>query len=277
MPALNTTGVPKTGDYLLGRGILYFAELDGSGNPKAWRDLGNVTDFKVTVSSEELIHETSRSGTKVEDLAVALKRAANWSAVLDTIENDNLALFGAATLAAVTNPAVAGFAEHSAYTSVELGRWYDIVSSTGARAYDIAKANLTLEKSGSPDVALVEDTDYTVDEQMGRVFLKSTASNIAAGDTLDITLAADAGAAANVKEVRFLQETAIRGALKFVGENPQDGVKFELQLHNVNVEGDGDLGLISDEWVTLPLKGKVSKSDSTRFTSSPYASFRTLS
>ena len=274
--ALNSTGIPRTSDYLLGRGILYFAELDGSGNPTAWRDLGNVTDFKVSVSSEELIHETSRSGTKVEDLAVALKRAANWTAVLDTLENDNLAMFVGGTKATVTNVAVAGFSEHAMVTSVELGRWYDIVSSAGVRAYDIDKTKLTVEKSGAPDTALVEGTDYTVDETMGRIFLLSTATNIAAGDTMDVTLAADAGATANVKEVRMFQKTSYTGAIKFIGENGADGTKYEVVLHRTTVEGDGDLGLISDEWVTLPVKGKVSKSDSTRVSASPYMSFRSL-
>lgn len=277
MPALNATGTPRTSDYLLGRGILYFAALDGSNNPGAWRDLGNVTDFKVSVASEELVHESSRTGTKIEDLAVALKRAMNWSATMDTIENDNLAMFVAGSKASVTNAAVAGFAEHQMIASVELGRWYDLVNSSGARAYDVASANITVEKSGSPDTAMVLNTDYTVDEQMGRIFIKSTTSVVVAGDPIDVTLAADATCVTTVKEVRFLSETAVRGALKFVGDNPQNGVKFELQLHNVNVEGDGDIGLISDDWVTLPIKGKIAASDSTRFTSSPYGSFRTLS
>lgn len=275
MAGKNSTGIPRTSDYLLGRGTLYYAELDGSGNPKDWRDLGNVTDFKVTVESEELVHESSRTGLKIEDASVTLKRAQNWSATIDTIENDNVAMFTSATQATVTNPAVAGFSEHAMVASVVLGRWYDVVNASGARAYDLDKTKLTLEKSGSPDVALVENTDFTVDEKMGRIFLLSTASNIAAGDTLDVTLAADAGAAA-VYEVRALQKTSQVGALKFVGEDPNSGEKYEVQIHKTNVEGDGEMAFVSDDWITLGLKGKVQKSDSTRFTASPYMTYRTI-
>lgn len=257
--AKNTTGLPNTGDYVLGRGIVYLASLDSvTSKPDiaGWRDVGNATEFTVTLETEKLEHQSSRQGLKVVDKEVILSQKMSLGFTLDEINDQNLSLFLSGETASHTNAAIAGFVATVQSTSVTLGRWYDLVNASGERAYDIATANLTLTETGTPTV-LVEGTDYTVDEKMGRVFLLSTATGIADGEELDAVLTADAGASP-VEEVRGMTQGNVVVALKFIAENPANSnKKREYQFHKVTLASEGDLALIGDEFATMAFTGSV--------------------
>lgn len=255
---LNLTGQPNTGDYVLGRGIVYFATLAANGKPdgNGWRDVGNATEFNVSVESETLEHQSSRQGLQVTDKEVTLSQTMSVAFTLDEINFQNLALFLSGETATHTNAAVAGFADVELTASVVLGRWYDLVDGNGERAYDIDKANLTLVEAGTP-TTLVEGTDYLVDETMGRVFILTTATGIAAGEALEATLVADAGAKA-VDEVRGLTQGNQIVAVKFIAENPaNNNARREFQFHKVTLSSDGDFALIGDEFATMGFSGSV--------------------
>ena len=200
MPGPNTTGLPQTEDYNLGRGIIYLATINATtGKPDAggWRDVGNAPEFNVTVEAETLEHRSSRQGLQVVDKEVVISQDASLNFSLDELNAENLALFFSGAKATHTNAAIAGFTEYEMITAaaggVTLGRWYDIVDSNGNRAYVIDATKLDLD-NGDDDTDLVLNTDYTLDLTMGRIFLLSTATNISAGEALDVTLTADAGA-----------------------------------------------------------------------------------
>lgn len=276
---LNTTGLAVPGDYNLGRGKVYISELSSDlPGPGGYRDLGNAPEFNVSVEVETLEHQSSREGLKTVDKEVVVSQKINISFQLDEINFQNLALFfsGTATAAALTNPAVAGVTDIQISSAVVLGRWYDLTSlanQTGVRAYDIDKTKLTVRKIASPDVNLVEDTDYTVDEKNGRIFLLSGASNIADGDAMEFTLTADAGAVAP-DEVKGLTQTNISVALKFIGSNPANNDKeTEYQFHKVSLKPDGDFSLIGDDWTVMGFTAVVEKNE-TADADSPYVTTR---
>lgn len=260
--ALNITGLPNTGDYTLGRGTVYESAIDSTtelpdGN--GWRDLGNATEFTVSLETETLEHQSSRSGLRVVDKEVILSQTMSISFTLDELNDQNVASFLSGETATHTNAAIAGFSNISLTSSVVLGRWYDLVDGNGERAYDVELADLTLEESGTP-TTLVEGTDFTLDSKMGRVFILSTASNISAGEGLRATLAAAAGAKP-VEEVRGLTQGNIVRAIKFVGENPANNNKQrEYQFHKVTLASEGDLALIGDEFATMTFTGTVERS-----------------
>ena len=257
MAGLNTTGLPNTGDYTIGRGKVYFAALSG-GLPDAsgYRDLGNCPGFNLAVEVETLEHQSSREGLKTTDKEVVISQKATATFQVDELNFQNIALFfsGTATAAALTNPAVAGVTNIPLSSALVLGAWYDLTSltsGTGVRIYDIDKSNLTVREdfSGTP-VTLVQDTDYTVDEKMGRIFITTTgAAN--AGVDLDFALAADAGAV-SPDEVKALTQTNVLGVLKFIGENPANNdQQVEYQMHQVQLKPDGDFSLIGDEFTVM--------------------------
>lgn len=258
MPGLNTTGAANTADYNLGRGKLYIASLSsGLPDTSGWRDLGNCPEFSINVETETLEHFSSRQGTKTVDKEVVISQKINIAFQLDEINFQNLANFFSGTSAdeALTNPAIAGVSNISITTSVVLGRWYDLKSldaQAGVRLYDIdaTKLSLSADPGGTP-TPLVENTDYTVDEKNGRVFFLSTASNVTAGEEVDFTITADAGAV-NPDEVKALTQTTQSVALKFIGINPANNdAEVEYQFHQVSLKADGDFSLIGDEFTTM--------------------------
>lgn len=264
----NTVGTPNTNDYLLGRGVLYFAPLLDSGLPGAYRDLGNSPDFKINVATEKLKHANSRGGLKVTDKEVEISKEANISFTLDEMNLENVNIFFAGIETAFTNPAVAGFTIWTliAAGTIELGRWYDLTKATGERVYDVLAAKVLLKTTNATPVTLVDGTDYTLDLAMGRIFLISTSTKLATAITnvegVTLTLTADSSAS-SVKEVQALSKSSIKGALKFVGTNPANNEEpYEVQCHQISLKADGDLSLISDDWATVGFTGVAERNTS---------------
>lgn len=269
MPGINEAGTNNTDDYNLGRGILYFAPLDSNDVPKDYRDLGNVTDFKLTPSVETLEHKSSRSGLKITDKEVTLSEKWEVSFTLDELNFENLALFMSGQANQRTNDGGTALTGSGNLVVYEQGRWYDLYKDAngrpttdpqGDRIYDIG--TVTIEPSGG-GTAYTEGTDYKVDHVMGRIFIIDGGSitGSASGTAYDLDIAANSSAAANLDRVQAMTLSNIEGALKFIAENPAaNGAKVEYQIHKVKLFGDGDLSLIGDDWTTFTLKGTVEKS-----------------
>ena len=262
--AKNTTGLPNTGDYTLGRGIVYESGIvvaTEKPDDNGWRDLGNAAEFNVAVETEKLEHQSSRAGLKVVDKEVILSQKMTLNFTLDELNDENVANFLSGTVATHTNVAIAGITLYEMVALVVLGRWYDIVDeTTGERAYDIETADLALTETTGAPVTLIEGTDYTLDLKMARIFLLSTATNIAAGEPMSIVLTANAGAQP-VEEVRGMTQGNIIRAVKFIGENPANANKQrEYQFHKVTLSSEGDLALIGDEYAVMAFSGAVESS-----------------
>lgn len=267
--ALNLTGTPNTLDYYLGRGILYLSELDADQLPDAsgYRDLGNCPAFSMTVSSEELLHQSSRTGLKVTDKRVTLSQDIQIAFSLDELSHDNYALFFTGTTDTVTNPAVAGVG--SMMMPVEftdtavLGRWYPLLSAYDGNGVSTAFSATSVPKirrTSGMAMDLVLGTDYEINEKSGMVFIKHDAVNAAAGDDLAWYSAADASAPATLELMEALDGTIRNYALKFVAANPvNEDEMMEFQFHSVQVSADGDLNLISDEYSQASFTGAAQR------------------
>ena len=270
MGGLNTTGTPNVDDYSLGRGKVYLATLGTDDAPGAYIDLGNAPKFTCKIATEELKHMSSRSGVKTVDKTVVTSQETSGSFTLDEVNFGNLALFlGGAASAGNTNAAVAGFAEYKMIDGVVLGRWYEIRNSSGVRAYDLTAGDVTVEVSGAPDVALVLNTDYSLDLDMGLIFFPSTGGTAVANDDIDVTLAAKAGAK-TLSKVIAAQGTNTYYALKFLSNNPvDDNAEQEWQFHKVTLRGNGDIGLIDDKFVEIGFEFTATRSNWTAVSASP--------
>lgn len=266
MPGPNTTGTPNTSDYSLGRGIVYFALIAAStGRPISWRDMGNAPDFTIQVEKETLEHLSSRQGLKNVDKEVVVSQKVSFSFGLDEVNHENLADFFSGEKAVHTNPAIAGFAEYVMVADGDLakGRWYDIVNSSGARAYDVDTADLVVKTNEVAPVTLVVGTDYTVDNTMGRIFILSTSAAVQTAITavkgLRCSVTADAQASV-VNEVRALTKSSVAGALKFIGVNPAaSDVQTEFTFHQVTLKAEGDFSLIGDDWTKMTFTGAAER------------------
>ncbi len=264
MPGPNTTGTANTADYNLGRGILYFASPLISSLPVDWRDLGNCPEFNLSIEVETLEHQSSRAGLKTVDKDVVISQKATVSFGLDELNHENMAAFLAGAKVSHTNVAVAGFSSRLLVPAAQLalGRWYDLTDASGERAYDVVTSDVII-KNSTDVVTMVDGTDYTLDTEMGRFFVLSTSSAMAAAiaavEGLNVTLSAEA-TASDVDEVQGLTTTSVVGALKFVAENPANAdAKTEYHFHQISLKAEGDLSLIGDDYSVMNFTGTAEK------------------
>lgn len=261
MSGKNTTGIHTTEDYQLGRGILQMAELDATGHPKGFRDLGNVPELTASVESEKLEHFSSRQGLKKLDKSIILQITSGLSFTLENINFENLAAFFSGVTADYTNPAIAGVADQQFVNDGELEAYkhYILRSSTGP-VFGITTTNaIVVESTDGTPIALTKDTDYVLDEVAGQIFINDTStvqSIISAGDGLQFSLTADA-TATTVDQLQVLADTELNVALRFILEEADSGEKVIYDYHKSTVSADGDYVLISGEWSTLPMTASV--------------------
>ena len=268
MSGLNPAGTAKPDDYNLGRGIVYLADLDSSNLPTEYRDLGNATEFNISVETEKLEHQSSRTGLKTIDKEVVVSQKMNLSITLDEINFENMALFFSGESGSRSNSvAAAGLTGNGNLTVITQGRWIDLyldvtgkptTDTQGSRLFDIGVVTIT--GTGGTDIYTLT-TDYTVDSVMGRIFIVD-GGDLVAG-TYDLDIAANASAASVVETVKTFTTSQIQGALKFISENPAfSNVKTEYQFHKVSLSAEGDFALIGDDWTTMQLTGAAESNES---------------
>lgn len=267
MPGLNTSGAPNTRDYVLGRGIVRLAGLTAAGLPDAagFRDLGNAPEFSITVSVEDLRHQSSREQIKFTDKRFVISQEVGLSFQLDEINFTNLSNFLSGTTGTYDNPhdttwaATANVQWPGTTTPFTIGNWYELVDDDGARVYNLDAAGvvytLVEDPSGTP-VTLSAD-DYEIDEQMGLVRFLSTGTNTLTGaEDIGFAITTGATTAQDLDTVEALQRAEVTGALLFISINAGDsGQKTEYRFHKVSLSADGDLAKISDEVATMSFTG----------------------
>ena len=275
MPGLNTTGVPTTTDYNLGRGAIYFASIDANKQPQGFRHLGNASAFAINLESESIEHQSSRQGLRLVDKEVLVSQKAGVSMTLEEINFQNVALFlSGSAVDNVTNPAAGGnILEFEMYSAANKGEWYDLIDDSGDRLYDIVAGNLTIEYGAGPGTALTQGTDYTVDAVMGRIFLVSTGAHVD-GEALRMAYTS-ATTEQTLDQVRGLTQTSIAGAVKFIAQNPANSdAQTEYEFHSVTLKAEGDFSLIGDEFTEMQLTG-TAESASDAFPNSPVVTITT--
>lgn len=226
MAITNTS--PNTDNYFIGKGVVYWM---GSGET-AWRDLGNVPEFEVSLTLDKLDHFSSREGTRKKDRSIIREQGGTVRMVIEelTARNLELALMTTSSVAIdldttgdITTgaPEITGLA---AITGLVDGREY-AVSGTGIPVGAMAVWDATAAE-------LVMDVDATA----------TTADlpiNITAPISMDI-----------------FSEAEKKGKVKFVGTN-QVGAKCTYMLNNVSLTPTSSFNPISDEWGNFEVTGEL--------------------
>ncbi|CAK9074174.1 Uncharacterized protein (Fragment), partial [Durusdinium trenchii] len=207
--AINSTGKPDTRDYVLGRGIIYLAELGSNSLPGAYRDLGNAPSFAFTVETEDLEHQNSRSGLKVTDKRAVISQTISINFSIDELNHDNMSLFFTGAVDSFANPAVAGVSATVITTAVKKGFHYPLLTAYDGSGNQVVLADSTgltvrRDPSGTP-VTLVEGTDFEIDHATGQIFFLSTSVTVMEGDEIDWAVTAQAGAPATLERMQALK------------------------------------------------------------------------
>lgn len=273
MPGISS-GLANPNDYLVGRGVVYFAEHDPvTSRPlTGYRDLGNCPDFMVSMDAQTLDHFSSRQSIKFLDRQVLISQAMKLSVDLDEVNHDNLALWMSGSTAArsgYNGPAVASptdnIAPGTTGTGILVGgRWYDLFKTPDPgtnlttnffddRIYDIGTC--TIVGGTSPTI----DVDFKLDHKMGRIYIIK-GGTLDGEDTATVEIAVNAAADSEYEEVRAFTQAPLRGSLKFICLNPSNQNQLlEFEFHKVQLKGQGDFSLISDTWTTMKLVGAAER------------------
>jgi hypothetical protein len=122
------------------------------------------------------------------------------------------------------------------------------------------EANRTTSATG----ALTEGTHYELDRKMGRIrFTAGTTQSIQVRWTAPAVnrhygLATLQGQDVDLAIVKPLTNSGLTLALKFIGENPSNGLFTEYEFFKVKLSPDGDLALIGDDWGAMSFTGVLS-------------------
>lgn len=264
MPGLNTTGAPDTRDYTLGRGITRLAQLTAAGLPDSdgFRDLGNATEFNITVSVEDVRHQSSRTQLKFTDKRCTISQEVGISFILDEMNYQNLADFFSGTTEVYDNPHDLTWTGHETAIitdAVKVGNWYQLYSDLGARVYALGAAGLVMSFEEDPAtgaVALAEGVDYELDLEMGLVRFLPASILVSDGDVVGWEISTGASVPQDLDQVNALLRADVVGALLFIQTNACDqGNKSEYLFHKVSLSPDGDLPLIGDDIQTAAFTG----------------------
>lgn len=288
MSFINVGGKPNPDHYLLGGGALYVYALDANGAfPTYGEHVGTVDEMSLSVETETVEHKSALSGLRVTDKECPSETKVSGQLSLSQIDAANLSRFLFGEYAEdhandIQSSAVTGSANVTVYKQ---GAWYDLYAaadgltsvnqdSSGERIYDLGAASVTITGS-------VEGTDFEVDYVLGRIFIVDggnlgAAATLTVPVTIDVDIAINAGADAQVEEVRALTQTSQEVCLKFVSIDGCSGEKTEYQIHKCNFIPNGDMPLIGDEFATMGFSFTVS-SNPTADPDSPYVTVRKVS
>lgn len=235
----------KDKDYTLGKGKVYFEQFaDGATTGNGEKYLSQTTEFSYNVAATVLDHYDADEGLKELDDEVTTQVDIKGKFSTDDISLEKIALFLLAD--GVTSTVItSGTALTSTYTSVTPDTYLQAGKSvgqpTGARNITVTKVATV----AAPSVALVLNTDYTVDGPAGVVYMTDTTTAIDADGTDGIIITYNV--AAGTREQVISKDKQLRGALRFRSTNPV-GSKKDYYFPLVNLTPDGDYNLKGDDW-----------------------------
>lgn len=241
-------------NYTLGAGKLYFDRFDENGNPTGEYYIGNTPSLTGSTDETREEHYSSDEKERAKDASVVTQSDQTIGFTTDDIQPENLAMLWKGTAQQLAVMAEEGIEETIV---VRRGRWYQLGQSTlrptGARNVTIT----SVTDDADPAVAVpggAGGANYDVDLELGRIFIKEDAPDIADGDSLTVTF--DEGA--HSRTVIISKGETIRGALRYIADNTA-GVNRDDYWPLVELSPDGDYEFKADSWTEMSFTGEVLK------------------
>ena len=229
----------STRDYVIGRGKLYFNKfIPGTTTGTGERYLGNSPSVNVTSTYQDLPHYTSDYAVREMDDNFTLQTDRGGTFTLDNASIENLGLmFGSD---AVPENATAATSASDTVTDVKLG-YYIQLGEDAATPDGVTQVDNVVVTAGVTPA--VEDTDYTVDPDNGRIYLLPGATAISDGD--DLTITYDVVAEETVVVIEEGEQ--VEGSLRFIADNPKGENKNYFWPY-VRIQPTGDFALKGEQW-----------------------------
>lgn len=248
--------MPRTKNYTLGAGKLFFDRFDEDGNPTGEYYIGNTTSLTGSTDETREEHYSSDEAERAKDASVVTQSDQSVAFTTDDIQPENLALLWKGTAELLAVAAVTSTTED---LTVMRGRWYQLGQSaihpTGARKVTITTVT---DDAGTP-VAIpggAGGVNYAVDLELGRIFIKEDATGIVDGDIIKVTYTA----AAHSREVIISKGENIRGSLRYIADNTA-GANRDDFWPLVELSPDGDYEFKAESWSEMSFTGEVLKKE----------------
>ena len=236
---------PNSDNYTLGRGRLLF-NRKVNGAFTGLRDLGNATNFTLSMSTEKLDHYSNRQGIRVKDKSVLTSMAITGAFTLDEIMADNLAMTFLASITDVTQTAEVD--QTTAIAKSKKGHYFQLDDK-------FIDEDSVVVADATPKTYTV-GTDYTIHGPSGQLFI--TAGSTIADDTA-LTVTYDT-LAKTYKKLNAFDENSVEGELHFISDAAV-GTNMQARMWNVTLMPSGDTGFISDEWNSLEFSLELSSDE----------------
>lgn len=246
----------RTKNYTLGAGKLYFDRFDDNGNTTGEYYIGNTTSLTGSTDETREEHYSSDEKERAKDASVVTQSDQTVGFTTDDIQPENLALLWKGTAEQLAVAADPGVEETIA---VMRGRWYQLgmspTSPTGARSITLT----SVTDDEAVPVAIpggAGGANYEVDLELGRIFIKEDAPDVADGDSIIVTY--DVGA--HSRTVIISKGDTIRGALRYIADNTA-GENRDDYWPLVELSPDGDYEFKADSWSEMSFTGEVLKKE----------------
>lgn len=247
-------------NYTLGRGRIFFAPfLTGTQTPGGERWLGNAPELNLTIERETLEHFSSYQGIREKDLSIPLQVNRTGTLITDNIDPNNVALFFFGTTLDVARTGATVTDE--AHNDVKKGYYYQLGVSAnnpaGVKGLDLhttPSTKIVVNDTTIPTpVTYVEGTDYTVDMDLGRVYIVPTGA--IANDT-DLRISYKTKTSTTKRIISG--SSPVEGSLRYVAANPA-GANIDYFMPYVSLAPNGDYALIGDELQQIPFTLEILK------------------
>ena len=243
-------------NYTLGAGKLFFNRLDAAGLPTGEYYIGNTTSLTGSTDEEREEHYSADEAERAKDASVVTRSDNTIGFTTDDIQPENLAMLWKGSVEQLAVIAAMNVAET---IMVNRGRWYQLgespTSPTGARLITVD----TVTDDAMVPVAIPGGNggaNYTVDLELGRLFVKEDAPDIADGDEIIVTY----DVAASSRTVIISKGEKISGSLRYIADNTA-GENRDDFWPLVDLSPDGDYEFKADSWSEMSFTGEVLKKD----------------
>lgn len=234
----------------IGKGELWFAPFKtGTQEPDGYYFIGNCPEINLNREADKLPHYDSTAGLRRKDEEITLEARMAGSISCDNVRPQTLGLFLMGEDFVLTVASATGLT--TSIVGVKRGRTYQLgetlAQPSGARSVTVTEVHLT----STPATIYTPGTDYVVDEALGLITIPVT-STIAAN--ANITVEFDQ--AAHTRQQVIASDTEVAGAVKYISRNPI-GQRLDYFMPFVKFSPNGDIALVSEEWMTIPLSMEV--------------------
>lgn len=230
----------------IGKGELYFAPYKtGTQTPDGFYLVGNCPEITLNREADLLPHYDSMRGFRRKDEEITIESRMNGSISCDDVRPQTAALFLMGQEVTLTVASATG--QTTVIVGARKGRSYQLGETLSQPSGARQVTNVEVSLTSTPATIYTAGTDYTVDAALGLLTILPTgiiAEN--AGLTVDFDQVA------HTRQQVIASDNEAQGAMKYISYNPI-GQRMDYFFPWVKVRPNGDISLISEEWMTIPL------------------------